>query len=40
MRAVNFTRHLNKTWGNIAGPRTLIHSVEIFGQNIYLAMMI
>ena len=23
-RAVNFTRHSNKTWGNIAGPRTLI----------------
>ena len=23
-RAVHFTRHSNKTWGNIAGPRTLI----------------
>ena len=25
-RAVKFTRHSNKTWGNIAGPRTLIAS--------------
>ena len=27
-RAVNFTRYSNKTWGNIAGPRTLIGHVE------------
>ena len=34
--AVNFTRYSNKTWGNIAGPRTLIGHAECRLKHLFL----